>query len=87
MAEPEPLKGKLIDMDLSIEDAYWESQGAGTSSKIKVATEGNVRSAVEWLKFKLNDVGIYEGQEWQRVADLLNEAFADVMDKKEGEPR
>ncbi len=38
----------------------------------------NLQSAVEWLKFKLDDVGIYEGQEWQRVADLIREAFSEL---------
>lgn len=38
----------------------------------------DIQSAVEWLKFKLQDTGIYEGQEWQRVADLFREAFPDL---------
>ncbi len=48
----------------------------------------DIKSAVEWLEFKLDDVGIYEGQEWQRVADLIREAFPDLNtqnQKKENE--
>ncbi len=42
----------------------------------------DVKSAVEWLEFKLRDVGIYQGQEWQRVADLIREAFEDVVNEE-----
>jgi len=45
---------------------------------VKAYSKKQVKSAVEWLKFKLDDVGIYEGQEWQRVADLIHEAFPNL---------
>jgi hypothetical protein len=84
MTEPKPLKDKIFETPLSVEDAYWESQGGGEASRIKVVNIDAVKAAVEYLKDKMLHYGMTTNKDQNdairlRLLEYINESFPDIV--------
>ncbi len=75
--KPTPLKKYTFVLGENL--IHYKRKDMNVFNSTEVYLPNDIKAAVEWLKFKLNDTGVYEGQEWQRVADLIREAFPHIQ--------
>ncbi len=68
---------ELCEKDINFSFPDEESQEV---TVINSVINERLKQAEEWLNFKLRDVGVYQGQEFQRVSDLIREAFGNKED-------
>jgi len=86
--KPEPLKNKGVIGQYS----DYENFGDSIEFKERMFFKSEIKSAVEWLKKKIDEycigrppIAVKNDNTIYTVVDLIDEAFEDVMKSKEGE--